>query len=133
MPFNTSELVPYDTRYLAGFTAERYQRDLHDAWDVGSTGMASRIHNAVINDIPGDTYRNLSSNIKTWDETFKHCLVPIWISAYKYKEKTYHYLVNGVTGKRDGTAPYSWVKITLAVLFGGAVMTGLYFYLTEYK
>ena len=33
-----------------------------------------------------------------------------------YKDKVYRYLVNGVTGARHGTAPYSWVKITGAVL-----------------
>ncbi len=131
LPYNTSELVPYDTRYLAGFTAERYQRDLHDAWDVGSSGMVSKIHAAVVDDIPGDTYRKLSTDIQTWDETFKHCLLPVWISAYQYKGKTYHYVVNGVTGKRDGTAPYSWVKITLAVLGVAAVVAGLYFYASQ--
>ena len=133
LPYDTSNLVPYDTRYLAGFIAERYQRDLHDAWDVGSAGMVARIHNAVINDIPGDTYRNLSTDIQTWDETFKHCLVPVWISAYRYKGKTFHYVVNGVTGKRDGTAPYSWVKITLAVLAASALFAAFYFYVTEYS
>jgi hypothetical protein len=30
--------------------------------------------------------------------------------------------VNGVTGKATGTAPWSWVKITLAVLAAAAVI-----------
>jgi hypothetical protein len=34
-------------------------------------------------------------------------------------------VVNGVTGKMNGTAPYSWVKITLAVLLGIAVVAGI--------
>ncbi len=131
LPFDTSQLVPYDTRYLAGFTAERYQRDLHAAWQVGSSGMAAQIHQAVVRDIPGDTYRNLSTDIETWDETFKHCMVPIWISAYRYKDKTFHYVVNGVSGKRDGTAPYSWVKISLAILGLGCLLAAAYVYLND--
>lgn len=116
MPFDTNGLVPYDTRYLAGFIAERYQIDLAASWSVGESGMDSKIGSAVVNDIPGDTYRNLKSHTKKWDKTFKHCLVPVWISAYRYKEKTFHYVVNGVTGTMHGTAPWSWIKIGLAVL-----------------
>ena len=116
LPFDTNELVPYDTRYLAGFIAERYQHDLASSWARGESGMDEHIGSAVVRDIPGDTYRNLSSQTKKWDKTFKHCLVPVWISAYRYKEKTFHYAVNGVTGKMHGTAPWSWIKITLAIV-----------------
>jgi LSD1 subclass zinc finger protein len=130
-PFDTDALVPYDTRYLAGFVAERYQLDLHDAWDVGVAGMVSRVHDAVLNDIPGDTYRSLSKETNRWDETFKHCLVPVWISAYRYKSKTFHYVVNGVTGTMNGTAPYSWVKITLAILAALLVGSAAYLYATR--
>ena len=41
-------------------------------------------------------------------------------------------MVNGVTGKRDGTAPYSWVKITAAIVFGGLALFAAYVYLTEF-
>ena len=116
LPYDTSALVPYDSRYLAGFVAERYQINLETAWDTGRSEMAGVIHSLVVSDIPGDTYRNLDYDIRAWDKTFKHCLVPVWIAAYRYKDKVYRYLVNGVTGARHGTAPYSWVKITGAVL-----------------
>ena len=125
MPFDTHQLVPYDTRYLAGFIAERYQRDLAESWALGESGMDANIGSAIVNDIPGDTYRNLRSETKKWDKTFKHCLVPVWISAYRYKEKTFHYVVNGVTGTRHGTAPWSWIKITLAVLAVAGTVWGL--------
>ena len=128
MPFDTGALVPYDSRYLAGFIAERYQIDLATSWGIGESGMDARIHSAVVSDIPGDTYRNLRSSTKKWDKTFKHCLVPVWLSAYRYKEKTFHYVVNGVTGKMHGTAPYSVLKIVGAVLLGAAVLGGLYYW-----
>lgn len=125
LPYDTSALVPYQTQFLAGFIAERYQISLDDAWQIGRSGMGSVIRDDVVSDIPGDTYRSLSMDTETWDKTFKHCLVPVWLSAYRYKEKTFHYVVNGVTGKMNGTAPYSWVKITLAVLLGMGVVAGI--------
>ena len=125
LPYDTSALVPYQSQFLAGFIAERYQISLDGAWQIGRAGMGSVIHDAVVSDIPGDTYRSLSTETETWDKTFKHCLVPVWLSAYRYKEKTFHYVVNGVTGKMNGTAPYSWVKITLAVLLGMGVVAAI--------
>jgi Zn finger protein HypA/HybF involved in hydrogenase expression len=125
LPYDTSALVPYQAQFLAGFIAERYQISLDDAWQIGRSGMGSVIRGDVVSDIPGDTYRSLTMDTETWDKTFKHCLVPVWLSAYRYKEKTFHYVVNGVTGKMNGTAPYSWVKITLAVLLGMGVVAGI--------
>ena len=57
--------------------------------------------------------------------------MPVWIAAYRYKGKSYHYVVNGVSGKTNGTAPYSWIKISLAVLFSLGILGGLYLYLTQ--
>jgi hypothetical protein len=48
--------------------------------------------------------------------TFKHALLPVWISAYLYAGKTYRFLVNARTGEVQGERPYSWVKITLTVV-----------------
>ena len=58
--------------------------------------------------------------------TYKHLLLPIWILAYKYGEKTYQVVVNAATGEVQGERPYSWIKITLFVLTIGAVGTGIY-------
>jgi LSD1 subclass zinc finger protein len=125
LPYNTDALVPYDSRFLAGFVAERYQLSLNKAWETGFGGMEERITSAVRSAIPGDTNKGVSQRIQHWDRTFKHCLLPVWIAAYRYKEKTYHYVVNGVTGKMSGTAPWSWFKIIGTVLLILGVIAGL--------
>ena len=50
--------------------------------------------------------------------TFKHILLPVWLAAYKYRGKTYRFVVNGRTGNVQGERPYSTVKITFAVILG---------------
>ena len=50
------------------------------------------------------------------DVTFKHILLPIWVAAYKYRGQSYRFVVNGQTGRVQGERPWSWIKITLAVL-----------------
>jgi hypothetical protein len=128
LPYDTSGLVPYSTQYLAGFVAERYQMSLEDGWGVGKQGISAVVRAACANDVPGDTYRNLDVSTRWSHETFKHCLVPVWMSAYRYKDKVYHYVVNGVTGKMHGTAPYSVLKILGAILLGAAILAGLYYW-----
>ena len=38
------------------------------------------------------------------------------MAAYKYRGKTYRFVVNGQTGAVKGERPYSVIKIALAVL-----------------
>ena len=39
--------------------------------------------------------------------TFKHILLPAWISAYRYRENVYRFMVNARTGEVCGERPYS--------------------------
>ena len=48
--------------------------------------------------------------------TFKHILLPVWTAAYRYRGKSYRFVVNGQTGKVEGERPWSWVKIAFAVV-----------------
>ena len=50
--------------------------------------------------------------------TFKHVLLPVWLAAYKYRGKTYRFVVNGRTGRVQGERPWSAIKIALAVIVG---------------
>lgn len=55
--------------------------------------------------------------------TFKHILLPVWLAAYKYRGKTYRFVVNGQTGRVQGERPWSAWKIAgailLALIIGG--------------
>jgi hypothetical protein len=43
-------------------------------------------------------------------------LLPIWINAYRYGERTYRFCVNGQTGALVGSAPVSLAKLAILVL-----------------
>jgi hypothetical protein len=78
--------------------------------------MRDELRSACSQEVPGDTQRNLQVETTFSALAYKNCLLPIWIAAYDYKGKPYRFLVNGVTGKAHGNAPWSWVKITFAVI-----------------
>ena len=114
--FDTTELVPYRPEYLAGWHAEEYQLDLETGWERAQAHVVRTQERRCAGDVPGDTYRALRVRNTVRDVRWKHVLLPIWSLQYAYGGETYTVLVHGQTGKVVGRAPYSWVKITLAVL-----------------
>jgi Zn finger protein HypA/HybF involved in hydrogenase expression len=116
-PFPTlTDLKPYDPAFIRGWTVERYQVDLRQASQTSRQQMDEVIRQLCARDVPGDTHRNLDVSANYRGRTFKHILVPVWLVTYNYGRKSYQCVVNGYTGKMAGEHPYSWLKITLAVL-----------------
>ena len=109
-------LVPYTDEYLSGFVAETYQVALPEGFETAKGIMDGVIRGAVCHDIGGDEQR--IDGLRTHYDaiTFKHVLLPVWISAYRFGDKTFHFVINGRTGRVFGERPYSAVKITIAVL-----------------
>lgn len=132
-PWDFSQLKGYDNRYFRGYKAETYQVDLEAGFDIAKDKMERVIRQDVRRDIGGDKQRISSLNTKYSSITFKHIMLPIWISAYRYKEKSYRFLINGQTGKVQGERPWSWIKITLAVLLALAVFGGIYWFANYYQ
>ncbi|MGH1425117.1 MAG: TFIIB-type zinc finger domain-containing protein [Pseudooceanicola sp.] len=117
-PWDLSALEPYRPDFLAGFRAEAYQVELAEGYDEARAHMDRVIERDVKFDIGGDAQRIHQLDTAIKDVTFKHILLPVWLAAYKYRGKTYRFVVNGRTGRVQGERPYSAWKITFAILFG---------------
>jgi DNA-directed RNA polymerase subunit RPC12/RpoP len=115
-PWDLPDLVPYRDEYLSGFVAESYQIGLPEGFEIAKGIMATAIRATIARDIGGDHQRIHSVDTRYFNVTFKHALLPVWISAYRFHERTFRFLVNARTGEVQGERPYSWVKITLTVL-----------------
>lgn len=116
-PFpTTSDLKAYSPEFVRGWTVERYQIDLARAAKTSESDMDAALRHMCIQQIPGDTWRNLSMQRQYQSRTFKHVLVPVWLVGYTYGAKTFQIVANGYTGNIAGERPYSRVKIFFAVL-----------------
>lgn len=123
-PWDLSAAKAYNPDYLAGFQAEGYTISLADGWTDAQSIMARVIEMDIRRDIGGDVQRIDSVQTRYADETFKHVLLPVWTAAYKYRGKSYRFLVNGQTGEVQGERPYSAWKIGFAVLTVAALILG---------
>ncbi|MBU2980804.1 TFIIB-type zinc finger domain-containing protein [Lentibacter algarum] len=117
-PWDLAALEPYRPEYLAGFRAEGYSVSLADGYEEARMHMARVIERDVKFDIGGDRQRIHDINTDVSDVTFKHILLPVWLAAYKYRGRTYRFVINGRTGRVQGERPYSAWKIFFAVLTG---------------
>ncbi|OSM04294.1 hypothetical protein [Magnetofaba australis] len=128
-PWDLENLVVYDAQYTSGFRAQNYQVDLQQGFELADERMEAEIRELVEQDIGGDRQRIDSLNVRHYDVTFKHILLPIWIHTYRMGDKSYQCLINGRTGEVSGERPYSWVKILFAALVAlglvGAAVWGL--------
>ncbi len=131
-PWDLDKLVGYDEQFLSGFRTETYQVDMKDGFTEAKTKMEPVIRNTVCKDIGGDHQRISTLNTTYNDVTFKHVLLPVWISAYRYRDKVYRFLVNGRTGEVQGERPYSWIKITLTVIAGIIIIGGAIWLINKY-
>ncbi len=115
-PWDLQNLTPYDEKFLSGFRTETYQIDLAGGFEVAKDVMEGTIRQTVKRDIGGDHQRIHHLATQHNDVTFKHILLPVWISAYRFRDNVYRFLVNARTGEVQGERPWSWVKIALLVL-----------------
>lgn len=126
-PWDLQNLKSYQDQYLSGFKTESYQVNLEQGFEVAKDLMNDAIQESVRRHIGGDEQRIFSLKTQHNQVTFKHILLPVWLSAYRYQKKVYRFMVNARTGEVQGERPWSWVKITLAVLGVVGLAAGGYF------
>jgi hypothetical protein len=77
-----------------------------------------------------DEVRDLRVRSDYEDETYKHVLFPVYSTAYTYKGKQYHVLINGQSGRVEGDYPKSPAKLA-AIVAGILLLLALLFWYSE--
>ncbi len=124
-PWDLGSLRAFEPAYLSGFVAERYRIGLEDGFKIAEERMVPRIRGAIESDIGGDEQQISSMSVRHADVTFKHLLLPLWLSSFRYKGKSFRFIINARTGQVAGERPWSVVKIVLFVLVIIAVIVGI--------
>jgi hypothetical protein len=69
----------------------------------------------VRRDIGGDQQRIGQVETQVGQLTFKHILLPVWLAAYRYRGRSFRFVINARTGEVEGERPYSAVKIGFVI------------------
>jgi DNA-directed RNA polymerase subunit RPC12/RpoP len=114
-PWDLSALSAYEPRFLAGFRAEGYTVPVEEAYGEARAEMNAVIEQDVRHDIGGDQQRIERIETDVGRLTFKHVLLPVWLAAYRYRRKSFRFVVNGRTGAVQGERPWSSGKIAALI------------------
>lgn len=115
-PWDLEALTPYNDEYLAGFRSESYSVELEPGFEQAKALMLPQIRSTIRADIGGDVQRIATMDSEYHSITFKHLLLPVWVFAYRYKDRLFQILINARTGEVIGERPYSWAKISMSVI-----------------
>ncbi len=105
-PFDYSQLTSFDTAYLSGYFADKY--DVSS--EAGAQRLRQRVENAFDEAIAPTmlTYTTkipTGKNLKLDQGKARYVLMPVWLLNTRYKDKTYTFAMNGQTGKMTGQLP----------------------------
>lgn len=107
-PFDYSAAVDFNTAYLSGYLADKYDVSSED-----SIGRANeRVKNSTESVFAGTTGGYMSvipekSRVSFSGGKIRYALLPVWMLNIKYMDKMYKYVINGQTGKVAGEYPVS--------------------------
>jgi len=121
-PFELSAAVEPDQVDLDNVTVEQFSVPRKYARPLARQGIESmEVQACQQRYVPGRS-RNIQVNSRIEGLSSEPLLLPVWIMAYRYKEKLYRFLVNGQTGRCTGEAPISYKKIAVVAGIVAAVL-----------
>ena len=105
-PFNISDAVDFQTAYLAGYLADKY--DVNAEESIGHANRRIRqstedAFRATVKGYSGVVVEN--SNVRLENSRVKYALYPVWILNTTWQGKKYRFAMNGQTGKFVGNLP----------------------------
>ncbi|MEG0855158.1 MAG: hypothetical protein RSG52_01640 [Terrisporobacter sp.] len=117
-PYNTKNTASYSPDYMSGYSAEVYTIELKSAHTDAMNKMERELVNLAELDVLRryDRVRGVHLNTSFNNETYKHIFLPIYSTAYTYKDKHYNVLINGENGNIKGEYPKSVAKIIAIVV-----------------
>lgn len=129
-PYDYSKAVEFNTGYLSGYLAEKYDVTAEENKPRINKRIDSSMVDNFKNTIKGYTTCTPSQkNIHIQNGDIKYALLPVWILNTRYKDKLYTFGMNGQTGKFVGDLPIDTGKCVkyFAIAFGLSMIIGSIF------
>lgn len=126
-PYDFSDAVDFQTAYLAGYLADKYDVDAEQSIERANERVKKSAEEAFASTVEGyDTVTAESSSVQLHGGKAKYALYPVWILNTTWKGQKYTFAMNGQTGKFVGDLPVDkaaarrW-KLILTAAFSAAV------------
>ena len=107
-PFDYSQAVDFQTAYLSGYFADKYDVSADECAPRASERIKSSTVSLLQSTVSGYASCTVETvNIANREQRVRYALLPVWTLNVKYKDKDYRFAMNGQTGKLIGDLPVS--------------------------
>ncbi|MBE6872101.1 MAG: hypothetical protein E7491_09165 [Ruminococcaceae bacterium] len=105
-PYNFKDAVDFQTAYLAGYFADKYDIDDVVSMQRAAARMKKSAEDAFKKTVTGyATVMTESSDVSATENEASYALYPVWILNTTWQGKKYLFAMNGQTGKLVGNLP----------------------------
>ncbi len=126
-PFDFSEAVDFQTAYLSGYFADRYDVDSDTSVARAQKRFGTTLDRLVVSTTSGfNSVAKETGTMAEHNNRREYALLPVWLLHVKWNNKLYTFAMNGQTGKFVGNLPFDkrrywkyWLLYALA--FGGGL------------
>ncbi len=131
-PFDFSEAVDFQTAYLAGYLADKYDVDAEQSIGRANDRIKQSTADAFSATVQGYTaVTPEATSIRLQNGQSKYALYPVWLLNTTWKGKKYTFAMNGQTGKLVGDLPldksaYNKWLFGLTGIIGAAIFVASY-------
>ena len=117
-PFDFADAVSFQTAYLSGFFADKYDVPMEQSVGRANDRVKVSAQNTLASTANGYvTLTPKNTSVQVRNGLAKYALYPVWLLNTSYKGEKYTFAMNGQTGKFIGNLPVDNGK--LAALFAG--------------
>lgn len=128
-PYDMADAVDFQTAYMAGYLADKYDVSAEDSVDRANQRIKSSVETAFSRTATGYTTLVPEQNyVHLKNSRVRYGLYPVWILNSIYKGEKYTFAMNGQTGKFVGNLPVDkgifWKYVGVGTILASALLYG---------
>lgn len=105
-PFHMDGAMDFQSAYLAGYLADKYDVDAETAIERANTRIKHSAEEVLSGTVTGySTVETVSSSVRFSGGKSRYALLPVWLLNTTYNGQNYRFAMNGQTGKIVGDLP----------------------------
>lgn len=113
-PYDLGRQTPADSYDTTGFVVEQFKVPRKYARPLARQGLEELERKKCAGFISGRS-RNVKVNVRLEGLRSEPVLIPVWMIAFRYRQKLFRFLINGQNGRAYGKAPFSYLKLLMVI------------------
>ena len=127
-PFDLSDAVDFETAYLSGYLADRWDVESNEAIERAKQRITESTDDELRATVSGyNSVIKQSGTVNVTPRSSKYILLPVWILNTTWRQQKFVFAMNGQTGKFVGNLPIDKGAYFRHLIIGGLIASPIVF------